>query len=124
MNRLVILALLPLLIACTPTREQAFTESFMLPVDREDIEEACLYWRSWSPCYSAGILLNGNLISEEESWPCYDYYEHIFPLADLSLLKQGENHLTTALTPLKDGKMVHGMEVQWPGIMVKIQYQD
>jgi hypothetical protein len=101
------------------TREQVYTESFRLPVRPEDIEEARLYWRSWSPCYSAGIRLNGILISEEEEWPCYDYYEHVFPLAELSFLKQGENHLTTALTPLKEGKMVHGMEVQWPGIQLK-----
>jgi len=29
----------------------------------------------------------------------------------------------TGLTPEHNGQMVHGMEVNWPGIMVLIQYQ-
>ncbi len=32
--------------------------------------------------------------------------------------------LTTGKPPLIDGNMVHGMEVNWPGIMVLIQYVD
>ncbi len=110
------------------TREKEYTERFILPVGTGEILEARLYWRSWSPCYSAGIRLNGNEISgsgnkipENENWPCYDYYEHVFPIGDLSILKVGVNHLTTALTPLKDGNMVHGMEVQWPGIQLKVK---
>jgi hypothetical protein len=43
------------------------------------------------------------------------------PLKNLSALQKGENTLTTLLTPLKDGQMVHGMEVQWPGIQLKIK---
>ncbi len=37
--------------------------------------------------------------------------------------RSGENVLKTGLTPKRNGKMVHGMEVNWPGIMVLIQYQ-
>lgn len=33
------------------------------------------------------------------------------------------NVLKTGLTPKRNGKMVYGMEVNWPGIMVLIQYQ-
>ena len=35
----------------------------------------------------------------------------------------GENLLSTGLTPKYNGKMVHGMEVNWPGIMALIQYR-
>jgi hypothetical protein len=40
------------------------------------------------------------------------------------VLQPGENTLKTGLTPKHDGKTVHGMEVNWPGIMVLIQYRD
>jgi len=46
------------------------------------------------------------------------------PVEDLSVLKSGENTLKTGKTPKYDGKMVHGMEVNWPGIQLLIQYQD
>jgi hypothetical protein len=45
-------------------------------------------------------------------------------VADLSVFKPGLNTLTTGKTPLINGQMVHGMEVNWPGIMVLIQYAD
>ena len=105
------------------TREKEYTESFIVPVDPGNILEATLHWRSWSPCYAAGIKMNGITISEEEGWPCYDYYEHVLRLDDISLLRKGENRLTTALTPLNNGSMVHGMEVQWPGIQLKLKIQ-
>jgi hypothetical protein len=37
-------------------------------------------------------------------------------------LKPGENVLATGKTPKYDGQTVHGMEVNWPGIMVLIRY--
>jgi len=40
----------------------------------------------------------------------------------MDVFKPGVNTLTTGKTPLIDDKMVHGMEVNWPGIMVLIQY--
>ena len=44
---------------------------------------------------------------------------------DVSSFQSGRNILKTGKTPLnKKGKMVHGMEVNWPGIMVLIQYKE
>jgi len=48
-------------------------------------------------------------------------YTHRVPLRDLSVLRPGEDVLKTGLTPKRNGQMVHGMEVNWPGIMVLIQ---
>jgi len=45
------------------------------------------------------------------------------PVRDLSALKPGENVLKTGPTPKHKGQTVHGMEVNWPGIMVLIQYE-
>lgn len=80
-----------------------------------------LIWKSWSPCYMTGLLMNGKKVLEQEG-PCYDYYEHTTTFRDVSPLKQGENTITTGKTPLHDGKMVHGMEVHYPGIMMKVKY--
>lgn len=55
--------------------------------------------------------------------PRYASFLHRVPLPNLSVLKPGENLLTTGKTPLHNGQMVHGMEVNWPGIMLLIQYQ-
>lgn len=105
------------------TREKKYSENFFLDFNPTLIRDARMYWRSWSPCYSAGITLNGIALENKEDWPCYDYFEHVFPLEDPGILKQGENELSTLLTPLHDGKMVHGMEVQWPGIMLKTKVE-
>jgi hypothetical protein len=56
--------------------------------------------------------------------PRYACYLHRVPLNDFNVLKTGENVLKTGLTPKHDGQMVHGMEVNWPGIMVLIQYRE
>ncbi|MFW6277366.1 MAG: hypothetical protein ACOC1J_01750 [Prolixibacteraceae bacterium] len=45
------------------------------------------------------------------------FREYIWPL----ILKHGTNSIKTGKEPLHDGQMVHGMEVQWPGIMVKVR---
>jgi hypothetical protein len=83
---------------------------------------AQLVWVSWSPGYMEGILVNDRKIFDREG-PRYAYYTHRVTLSDMTAFKPGENVLKTALTPKHDGEMVHGMEVNWPGIMVLIQYR-
>ena len=69
-----------------------------------------------------GVFVNGvNVYDREE--PCYDYAEHRLELDDATFLRRGENAISTGKTPLIDGHMVHGMEVQWPGIQMKIRYR-
>lgn len=106
------------------TRSGEHVQYLYLEADPESISQAKLYWRSWSPCYAEGIKLNDVQITGDSTtldWPCYAYYEHRTPVSDLSIFKEGINTLTTLKTPLHDGKMVHGMEVQWPGIMMKVK---
>lgn len=103
------------------TRSGTFAQQFYMPSWLDELQAAKLFWRSWSPCYSEGFELNGQALAIEEDWPCYAYFEHSQPLQDLSLLKSGQNKLETLKTPLHDGKMVHGMEIQWPGIMLKVK---
>lgn len=104
------------------TREGEKTAYFAVHGNPADAESMQVAWRSWSPCYARGVLINGREIFDRTP-PCYDYAEHRIDIADPEFLKQGENIITTGKTPKIDGKMVHGMEVQWPGIMAKIRYR-
>jgi len=104
------------------TRSGEKTESFDVLGDPSDAVAAQLVWSSWSPGYMRGISINGTQVFDREG-PNYQTYYHRVTLADVSMFKAGRNVLTTGKTPKINGKMVHGMEVNWPGIMVLIQYQ-
>lgn len=83
---------------------------------------ARLVWSSWSPGYMNGLSINGVQVIDTEG-PRYRYYDHRVAVPDLSVLRSGINVIRTGKTPLHNGKMVHGMEVNWPGIQLLIQYQ-
>lgn len=82
-----------------------------------------LHWVSWSPCYSNGVFLNGHLVWDRTD-ACYTFATHApeFHDHDVQYLQPGDNVISTALTPLFRGQMVHGMEVQWPGVQLKVRY--
>ncbi len=103
------------------TRNGEFEERFQVKGNLEKAVEAKLVFRTWSPGYFNGIYINDFIVFTREG-PKYDYFEHHIPIEDLSVLKQGENKLKTGKTPLYQGQMVHGVEVQWPGIMLLIKY--
>ena len=104
------------------TRNGEFEERFQIKGDLKKAVDAKMVFRTWSPGYFNGIYINDFLVFTREG-PKYDYFEHHIPIEDLSVLKQGENKLKTGKTPLYQGQMVHGVEVQWPGIMLLIKYQ-
>ncbi len=104
------------------TRNREFEERFQVKGNLEEAVEAKLLFRTWSPGYFNGIYINDFIVFTKEG-PKYDYFEHQVPIEDLSVLKQGENKLKTGKTPSHQGQMVHGVEVQWPGIMLLIKYQ-
>ena len=102
------------------TRNGEFSERFRLRGDPSMIREARLVFRSWSPGYFNGIFINNFLVFIKEG-PKYDYFQHEIPI-ETFMLEAGENILTTGITPLYHGQMVHGVEIQWPGIMVLVKY--
>lgn len=69
-----------------------------------------------------GIYINDMKVFDNEG-PCYEYMMHDVLLKDISMIKKVTNIIKTGKTPLHDGEMVHGMEVQWPGIMMLIKYK-
>lgn len=103
------------------TRAGEKLERFNVSGDLKNAVAAQLVWSSWSPGYMRGISINGTKVFESEG-PHYQYYFHRVAVSQVDVFKPGVNMLTTGKTPLIDGKMVHGMEVNWPGIMVLIQY--
>jgi hypothetical protein len=104
------------------TRSGEKTERFRVSGDLSQAVAAQLVWVSWSPGYMDGLYLNDQRVFDVEG-PRYAYYTHRVQLPDLRALRPGENVLKTGLTPKRNGQMVHGMEVNWPGIMVLIQYR-
>ncbi len=104
------------------TRQSAFSSKINLEGDPAKAEAARLIWTSWSPCYANGVFVNGQEILNREG-PCYEYMAHDVPIKNLSILRKGVNIIGTGKEPLHDGQMVHGMEVQWPGIMMLVKYQ-
>jgi hypothetical protein len=104
------------------TRSGEKTERFRITGELSQAVAAQLVWVSWSPGYMDGLYVNGQRVFDGEG-PRYAYFTHRVPLQDLSVLRPGQNVLKTGLTPKRNGQTVHGMEVNWPGIMVLIQYQ-
>jgi len=103
------------------TRSGEKEEHFDVKGDPSRAAAARLVWSSWSPGYMNGISINGVQVFEREG-PRYQSFAHEVTLDDASMLRRGRNVLQTGKTPKYNGKMVHGMEVNWPGIMVLIQY--
>ena len=104
------------------TRSGEKEERFDVAEDLDKAIAAQLVWSSWSPGYMNGVYINGTKVFDNEG-PRYQYYAHRVIVKDVSCFKKGVNVLKTGKTPKYDGKMVHGMEVNWPGIMVLIQCQ-
>ncbi len=104
------------------TRRSEHQQKFRVTGDLSRAAAVQLVWCSWSPGYMEGVYINHRKVLHREG-PRYAYYVHHVPLADLSVLKAGENVLKTGKTPKYNGQTVHGMEVNWPGIMVLIQYK-
>jgi len=103
------------------TRSGEKEEHFVVAGDLSRAAAAQLVWSSWSPGYMQGVYVNGVKVFDSEG-PRYQYYFHRVTTDLTSAFKPGVNTLTTGKTPKINGKMVHGMEVNWPGIMVLIRY--
>ncbi len=103
------------------TRNGEHSQQMEVPVELGNESSAMMYWNSWSPCYSEGLEINGIVQIPDATAPCYDAHWHEEPIAAVASLQKGSNELKTLKTPLHEGEMVHGMDVQWPGVMMKIK---
>ena len=100
------------------TRKGKKEQNFDVAGDLSHTVAARLVWVSWCPDYMQGIFINGQKVFDNEG-PKYQYYAHRVPLTDLGAFRKGKNTLATG--PSAGNQ--HGMEVNWPGIMVLIQYR-
>ena len=104
------------------TRKYNKSERFDITGDMEKAVSTQLVWASWSPGYMNGIYINDKKVFDKEG-PLYQYYAHRVIIDSLHVFKSGFNILKTGQTPTVNGQTVHGMEVNWPGIMVLIRYE-
>jgi len=105
------------------TRSGEHAEHFDLAGDPARATALQLAWSSWSPGYMNGLYINDVKVFDCEG-PKYKYFAHRVTVDDTSMLRRGQNTLKTGKTPLYNGQMVHGMEVNWPGIMVLVRYEE
>ncbi|WP_319592425.1 hypothetical protein [uncultured Draconibacterium sp.] len=103
------------------TREQVFNEKLLLKGKPDNAEAFQMVFTSWSPGYLNGIYVNDWLVPYEESCK-YCYKFHRINVEKTFFLKNGINTISTGKTPLVWGEMVHGTEIQYPGIMLLVKY--
>jgi hypothetical protein len=104
------------------TRNGEHQQQVDIQGDLDQAVAARLAWSSWSPGYMNGTYINDQMLVETEG-PRYRYFDHWVNIPDLTVLRSGENTIKTGKTPRHNGKMVHGMEVNWPGMQLLIQYR-
>ncbi len=103
------------------TREMEFTEGFDLKGKPTDVEKFRITAVTWSPGYLNGIYLNDFLLMDRESCKyCYHIIKRDYANPEFLSTMNG---LKTGKTPLYGGKMQHGTEIQYPGIMVLVKYK-
>jgi len=102
------------------TRKGRKQENFDVAGDLSKAIAAQLVWVSWCPGYMEGIFINDKKVFDNEG-PHYQYYAHRITLNDLVAFRTGQNTLATGGNTKRG---IHGMEVNWPGIMVLIKYKD
>ena len=102
------------------TRKGRKQENFDVTGDLGNATAAQLVWVSWCPGYMEGIFINDRKVFDNEG-PHYQYYAHRIRPNDLKAFKRGQNVLATGGNT---NRGIHGMEVNWPGIMVLIEYKD
>jgi hypothetical protein len=104
------------------TRSGSHTSTFHPQGDLEKAVEFQLVWNSWSPGYFNGILLNDYVVFAH-GYVNYRPRAYYITSDAAYKLESGANFITTRQTPKKHGtEMVHGAEVQYPGVMVLIRY--
>lgn len=103
------------------TREMEFVEAFDVKGPLSEAEKFLVTAVTWSPGYLNGVYLNDFLILDRES--CKYCYHIIRREYDDPRFLSGMNSLKTGKTPLYNGKMEHGTEIQYPGFMVLVKYQ-
>lgn len=103
------------------TREGDLEQKNLIIGKPKEAEAFQLVFVSWSPGYLNGIYINDWLVPTFEDCN-YCYGVHRIEVDKTHFLKQGENIVKTGGTPLINGKMVHGAEIQFPGMMLLVKY--
>jgi len=103
------------------TRNGEFSCPFDIQGDLEKAAEIQFVWKSWSPGYMNGLYVNDFILFKKEGQN-YSYHEHFVTTDQIKYFHHGRNLIKTGGTPRYHGTMVHGAEIQWPGIMVLVKY--
>lgn len=105
------------------TRDGEFTEIFNLPENPQEASAFQLVWSSWSPGYLNGIYLNEWVFLTQEGCRYCPAF-HRFTSERTYMLQEGDNIMMTGKTPKIFSEMVHGTEIQYPGIMALVKFSN
>jgi len=105
------------------TREKEFEEKIFITGNPENAKTFQLVFTSWSPGYLNGIYINDWLVPTFDDCN-YCYSTHRIEIPRPYFLKQGINSIKTGQTPRKFGRMVHGAEIIFPGMMLLVKYKN
>jgi hypothetical protein len=103
------------------TREREFQSAFDLKGNPADVEKFRMVVTTWSPGYMNGIYLNNFLLMDRES--CKYCFHVIDKIIEHPEFFQKMNAIKTGYTPLVNGKMTHGTEIQYPGPTLIVKYK-
>lgn len=102
------------------TRKWEMEEKVDITGDLSKAAAAKLMWVSWAGGYAHGIFVNQHKVIDRAVNTLYRCDWNIVDVP-LEYLKEGTNVIMTGWT---EGGGKHGMEVQWPGITVLVQYTE
>jgi len=103
------------------TRKGRYGETVYITGNLTKAEGVKLMWASWSPCYEQGLYINKKLFSIKGNYPCYDYYPmEIYTSEVMYYFVHGANLIENVRTAGDK----HGMEIQYPGIMLLVRYNE
>lgn len=105
------------------TREGEFSETITMDIALSKISSYKLIWTTWSPGYMNGLYLNEYVVfTHGVGNYCYDSHE--IEIKEPYKLNSGTNIIRTGKTPLKQGEMVHGTEIMYPGVQLLVKYTE
>ncbi len=103
------------------------TKSCNFDIENSDIiskaKAGRLIWVSWACNYMNGVGINDVELIKKDGSGSYLYFLHQVPLT-IDYIKSNIHNGTNSIYAAKpDESEVHGMEINWPAFVVKIQYE-
>lgn len=82
-----------------------------------------LIWVSWASNYMNGVGINDKELTKKDGTGSYLYYFHKIPISIDYIKANIHSGVNSIYAAKPDENGVHGMEINWPAFVIKIQYE-